>query len=160
MTTAEKRFMNFVDATPSGCWEWTGYRSHDGYGQFTLFGKGWRAHRASHVLFIGEIPDGYFVLHSCDNPPCVNPAHLRAGTPKENVQDMVERGRAGKHMRQKCPKGHVYDKMRGNSRACYVCDREALRKNQGTPEFKAWKQNYDAERWKKRVAKVKQREEA
>ena len=160
MTTAEKRFMNFVDATPSGCWEWSGYRSPDGYGAFQMFGKSWRAHRASHVLFIGEIPEGYFILHSCDNPPCVNPAHLRAGTAKENTQDMVEKGRAGKHIHQKCPKGHVYDKMRGNSRACYVCDREALRKNQGTPEFKAWKQNYDAERYKKRVAKEKQREEA
>ena len=148
MTTPEiQRFMKFVDETPDGCWEWNGYRSSDGYGQFTLFGKAWRAHRASHVLFTGEIPDGYFVLHSCDNPPCVNPAHLRAGTAKENAQDMVARGRAGRHMRQKCPKGHVYDKMRGKSRACGTCDREAVRRAQGTTEFKAWKKEYDRNRY-------------
>lgn len=53
------------------------------------------AHRLSHELHTGPIPDGLHVLHSCDNPPCVNPGHLRVGTRSENLSESVARGRAG-----------------------------------------------------------------
>ena len=84
--------------TESGCWEWNGSRAkRGGYGQISGRGTVLKTHRLSHELHIGPIPEGHFVLHSCDNPPCVNPAHLRSGTPEENTADMWSRGR-GFHM--------------------------------------------------------------
>lgn len=75
------------------CWLWTAAHGYKGYGQFGIDGCLYPAHRVAYLLSGHFIPEGYQVLHSCDNPPCVNPAHLRAGTAKENSQDMVERGR-------------------------------------------------------------------
>jgi hypothetical protein len=76
------------------CWIWTGprYRS-GGYGRLLLRGKQARAHRVVWELLHGPIPDGLWVLHHCDNPPCVRPDHLYLGTSEDNVRDMVERVR-------------------------------------------------------------------
>lgn len=52
------------------------------------------AHRVSHMFFLGEIPDGFFVCHRCDNPACVLPEHLFAAPPKDNTHDMMRKGRA------------------------------------------------------------------
>lgn len=84
--------MERVVTTESGCWEWTGWRAH-GYGYFFHEGKDQRAHRVSYELFVGSIPDGLVVMHSCDNRPCVNPDHLSVGTQADNVRDMVAKGR-------------------------------------------------------------------
>lgn len=82
----------------TGCWNWTGATDKDGYGYLASATNGVRwskkAHRASYEEFIGPIPEGEMVLHSCDNPPCINPAHLHLGDHKVNAQEMVERGRA------------------------------------------------------------------
>jgi hypothetical protein len=78
----------------TGCWEWQGSRNPQGYGHVNYGGKTWLAHRLMHVGQIGEIPDGWVVMHLCDNPPCVNPNHLRAATYTENVRDMFDKGRA------------------------------------------------------------------
>lgn len=88
------RFLSKVRRTET-CWLWQGFRDKDGYGSFGIGRKmpSLRAHRVSYWLFIGPIPPGAHILHSCDNPPCVNPKHLRAGTHLENVRDMVEKGR-------------------------------------------------------------------
>jgi len=79
------------------CIEFIGSKNSQGYGRRHYNGKnGVLAHRVAYAesrgLHISEL-DGVMILHGCDNPPCVNPSHLRPGTAKDNVKDMVERGR-------------------------------------------------------------------
>lgn len=68
----------------------------DGYGLFQVHGYAMRAHRVAWMLWRGEIPDGMFVLHRCDNPPCCNPDHLFLGTSRDNIDDMLRKGRQAK----------------------------------------------------------------
>lgn len=89
------------------CWVWSGPRFTDfGYGRVRVNGREIHAHRCAHELFIGPIPDGLEVLHKCDNPPCVNPAHLYSGTQQQNMDDKVRRGRAAtadRNGKRTCP---------------------------------------------------------
>ena len=89
------RFWARVDRTggPDACWTWTGGHTHRGYGMFTIARKVRTASRVAWELTNGPIPAGLGVLHSCDNPACVNPSHLRIGTQLDNMADMIERGR-------------------------------------------------------------------
>jgi hypothetical protein len=83
-----------------GCWEWQGtLLIYEFYGVACFEGKRYRAHRLSYVHHVGEIPDGKIICHHCDNPKCINPEHLYAGSHKDNTRDMYERGR------QNAPKG-------------------------------------------------------
>ncbi len=94
LSTTE-RFMQQVEITDS-CWIWKGCVDKDGYGQFKGIFDSQRvrtAHRFSYVLFKGEIQKGLVVMHSCDNPSCVNPEHLSIGTIKDNLDDMRAKGR-------------------------------------------------------------------
>jgi len=75
------------------CWLWIGAKKPTGYGNFYMRGKYETAHRASWLLFRGEIALGLYVMHKCDTPSCVNPSHLSLGTPKENQEDMYRKGR-------------------------------------------------------------------
>ena len=88
----EQRFFNKVDKTNS-CWNWTALRSKQGYGRLTVNRKNYTAHRISWILHNGEIPDGLFVCHHCDNTSCVNPDHLFLGTAKDNALDRSAKGR-------------------------------------------------------------------
>lgn len=75
------------------CWPWTASTAK-GYGQIKIAGRPLRAHRVDHEIANGPLAPGEHVLHSCDNPLCCNPAHLRAGTHAENMAEKVSRGRA------------------------------------------------------------------
>lgn len=99
----EDRFFAKIQKT-SSCWHWVGPIRPNGYGQIQEGGKGSRnvsAHRLSYELHKGKIPDGMVVMHSCDNPACVNPDHLSVGTYKDNTHDMIAKGRK----RTVAPKG-------------------------------------------------------
>lgn len=91
------RFMQSIVRGQSGCWIWYRGTSNIGYGVFVLGGKQMAAHRASHLLFKGPIPEGMKVLHKCDVRNCVNPDHLFLGSQKDNVQDMIAKGRRHKN---------------------------------------------------------------
>ena len=80
----------------SPCWEWTGAKHAQGYGQFKFDGKARKTHRVSALWagIISDISDGDCVLHECDNPACVNPDHLWRGSHADNMEDMKRKGRS------------------------------------------------------------------
>ena len=103
----------------SGCWEWKGSK-RNGYGRMTVGSrldgtrKTMSAHRMSYIAFKGDIPDGYFVCHKCDNPCCVNPEHLFIGTRQDNIDDRENKHRnvikvGEEHPRSKLTKKAVKD---------------------------------------------------
>lgn len=90
---AKQRFWKKVNKE-AGCWIWTGFTNHKGYGiAKDEQSRTIRAHRLAFRLAGNQIPDGMMVLHKCDNPPCCNPSHLFIGTAKDNAQDAIGKGR-------------------------------------------------------------------
>lgn len=126
----------------SDCIEWPHARFSQGYGAVYRDGKTKKAHRIAWEDAYGPIPEGMFVCHRCDNPPCVNIEHLFLGTPRDNVLDMVNKGRAWSPPKAKsvCKNGHEMDEANTRvrdfvswngktyqKRICRACAREAQR---------------------------------
>jgi hypothetical protein len=127
------RFWAKVDKRgPDECWPWIGAKNPFGYGKISNGKRGVqaKAHRVAYEIAVGLPPGDLVVRHKCDNPPCVNPSHLEAGTQADNVHDMVSRGR---HYRKKtCAKGHPLNSTRvrkngSTYRYCDPCTKERLR---------------------------------
>lgn len=127
--TAQERFWRRVNKTDS-CWLWTGTKNSAGYGRLVVGGIKKAAHRYSYELHNGPVPEGLFVCHHCDVKPCVNPAHLYAGTHADNMRDASERGLLSvpKVQHKQCRRGHVYDLLNSNwyngYPQCRLCRRE------------------------------------
>lgn len=128
----EERFRTKVSADePDACWPYQGTRDRRGYGVIYFQGKNRGAHRLAFYFANGHWPEPE-CLHSCDNPPCCNPAHLSEGTHAENMQGAVARGRFATQNRTHCPHGHeytpentYYSPDRPTHRLCRTCRREA-----------------------------------
>jgi hypothetical protein len=90
-----ERYENKIDRSggESACHPWTGNTVADGYGMISVDSGNRLAHRIGWALLNGEIPNGLFVCHTCDNPPCQNPRHWFLGTPGENSDDRERKGR-------------------------------------------------------------------
>lgn len=141
---------------PDDCWEWMAHTQHGGYGVFwTGAERGIKttAHRFAFELHTGSpAPDGIHVCHSCDNPPCCNPAHLFLGTPSDNMRDMVKKGRdnpcgpPGERItrRSHCKRGHPLEGdnlfMSRGKRRCRACHALHFRRSyyKAKAEGKKW----------------------
>lgn len=108
-TPLSERFWEKVEKT-DGCWNWTGAKHKAGYGKIGNPDGHKLAHRVSWTMAYGEIPNGFFICHKCDNPSCVKPSHLFLGTPQDNVDDMFRKKRNShgeKHHKSKLTKENV-----------------------------------------------------
>lgn len=114
-------FCSKVQASASGCWEWTGYKSDQGYAVLRSGGRRWQAYRFSYEVFIGEIGEGLYLDHLCRNPSCVNPLHLEPVTNKENVLRGI--GPSAQNARKvTCINGHPFTRIATDgSRRCQTC---------------------------------------
>ena len=145
MLTVEQRFLSKVKKTDN-CWLWTGSKQHNGYGRMHLIIDGKRTMQQAHRIAWSihhrlPILDGLWVLHRCDNPPCVNPEHLFLGTRSDNMQDASRKGRiprrAGKSRQTHCIRGHAFTpentyRRPSGHRTCRACRKE----KETTTEFR------------------------
>lgn len=145
--------------TATGCWVHDGSQTLPrgmkpgslGYTQTGYRGGREMTHRLMYLLAVGAIPAGHVVSHRCDNPPCCNPAHLKAATELENSADMIAKRRNHEQQRTHCPLGHPYDeqntipriaKSGRPARGCKACEKI----KQTSPSYVQWRRQYQRKR--------------
>ncbi len=117
------------------CWLWTGARQSKGYGVIIVNREYWLCSRFAWVITQGDIPDGLYVLHRCDNPPCCNPTHLFLGTQSHNINDAISKGRHN-------PKGKYIASIAENVRQEYSLSgssQEKVARKYGISQGTVWK---------------------
>ena len=136
------RFFDKVNKTDT-CWIWTASLNHKGYGQFqsSTYKRPMLAHRFSYLMFVGQIPLGLVLDHTCEVKACVNPEHLDPVSTKENLRRGMVGQKNAAHHRAKthCRNGHEYlpettkDVLRkgrsGFSRLCMLCSKQTQQRN-------------------------------
>lgn len=121
MASPHFTFWNHVTKTDY-CWLWNGPSDKDGYGRIFFDGRNDQAHRIAWRLDGRTIPAGHYLCHHCDNPKCVRPDHLFVGTPQDNVDDMIRKGRANyKKPQTHCKGGHQIKTFPSGLRGCPTC---------------------------------------
>lgn len=125
LTTADRFWGKVQVGAPAACWPWAGALS-GGYGMFWVGGRSQHASRVSYAIANGPIPGGLYACHSCDNPRCVNPAHLFLGSQQDNVRDMHNKRRGRESRKTHCPQGHEYSGdnlmfQKSGARFCRTC---------------------------------------
>ena len=127
----------YIVNNEKGCWEWTKDIGKNGYGRISINNKRQLAHRLSFKIHNGFLPYNMHVCHSCDNRKCINPKHLWLGTDKDNIRDMLKKGRHKNQNTSKlfCKNGH---ELKGNNlkitkrkslhRTCIICEKDYGRK--------------------------------
>lgn len=152
----EERFWEKVERRGrDDCWTWLGSKTVDGYGRIGHNGKVRAATHISWEMHHGaDFPPGMLACHSCDNPECVNPAHLFVGSKQDNADDMVRKGRSTKDRRRShCVHGHaltpdnVYVYAVNGARQCATCrairSAQFYREHRPTPPITHPRQPHD-----------------
>jgi hypothetical protein len=114
----------------TGCWEWTGAFNGTGYGRLSHYGRTKLAHRVAYETCKGDLGDGW-VMHTCDNRKCVNPAHLVLGDSQANVDDMIAKGRAYHPSPRPDPTRCKSGKHPWEGQKCRACHAERRRARTG-----------------------------
>lgn len=159
------RFMSKVKFFEKNkCWNWNGWLDKNGYGNFRYGPAKIRSHRFSYMISKGAIPTNMLICHTCDNPSCVNPDHLYAGTPKQNTIDSVVRKRHVEARKTHCKNGHAFAVgilYRNNfgKRVCGICNKNQKKKTYTTEarrdRYKLEKTKETAEQRAKRLLYMK-----
>lgn len=146
--TMQRRAMEFLRKkcawAPNGCLEYQGkITSRSGHLQYVFRKRHWPAHRFVYAMLVAD-PGDLHVLHTCDNPKCMNIDHLWLGTQRDNSLDMVRKGRQKYMKKTTCVRGHPYDDqntLRYGARKwrnCKICTRARSRIKAGWPEDLAY----------------------
>lgn len=132
--TVDERFWEKVDRRgPDECWEWLGARNPSGHGRFAPHHTNVPAHVYAYTSLIGPVPEDHPHLdHRCDNPGCVNPAHLEPATLTGNLYRSGKAPAVRNRAKTHCPQGHPYDEentcVSGGARHCRTCARDNARR--------------------------------